>query len=121
VSADRLPGLIVLRWQRRGQLLALGRIARARLRATRVAAALVGAALAPLVIVVALVSRRAARAIARAALWPLIEEWEAVTPDGAVVATVEVLPFLRWQALPSTRASISARATRRRRSSTASA
>jgi len=91
------------------------------MRAARAASLVLLCALAPLVLVIALVRTRAAAAIARALLWPVIERWEAVAPDGQIVATIEVLPFLRWQSLPSTRASISARATRRRPSSTASA
>ena len=61
------------------------------MRAARCACVLVALALSPLLLVIRIVHRRAASAIATAILWPIVQHWEGSTRDGVVVATIDTL------------------------------
>lgn len=81
------------------------------MRAARWASVLVALALSPLLLVIRIVHRRAASAIAMAILWPIVQHWEGSTRDGAVVATIDTLGpwwLRRAGAVAATRATAAA-------------
>lgn len=61
------------------------------MRAARWACVLVALALSPLLLLIRVLHRRAASAIAMSILWPIVQHWEGSARDGTVVATIVVL------------------------------